>query len=141
MGGIPCSREVEMQKRMGKALRELRKKTTGKLNDGSSVGGKKHRLTDLCMDKLQTYYGNAIRRNVKPGVLTSDEAKKQIKIMQNDILAVLYHSCSIPEKERHKHCPSGENSWCQFKRTGSFENKDHHLTQYFRIFFTQSSND
>ena len=88
-----------MQKRMGKALRELRKKTTGKLNDGSSVGGKKHRLTDFCMDKLQTYYGNAIRRNVKPGVLTSDEAKKQIKIMQNDILAVLYHSCSIPEKE------------------------------------------
>ena len=147
LGKADCARVMKLdcighvQKRMGKALRELRKKTTGKLNDGSSVGGKKHRLTDLSMDKLQTYYGNAIRRNVKPGVLTSDEAQKQIKIMQNDILAVLYHSCSIPEKERHKHCPSGENSWCQFKRTGSFENKDHHLTQYFRIFFTQSSND
>lgn len=136
LGKADCARVMKLdcighvQKRMGKALRELRKKSSGKLKDGSGVGGKKHRLTDLCIDKLQSY-GKAIRRNVKPGVLTSVEVKKQIKTMQNDIMAVLYHSCSIPEKERHQYCPLGNESWCQFKRTGSFENKDHHLDPVF----------
>ena len=59
LGKADCARVMKLdcighvQKRMEKALRELRKKTTDKLNDGLSVGGKKHRLTDLCMDKLQ----------------------------------------------------------------------------------------
>ena len=51
--------------------------------------------------------------------------------MQNDIMAVLYHSCNVSEKTRHQYCPSGKDSWCQFKRTGRFENKDHHLDPVF----------
>lgn len=121
----------DVQKRAGTALRELRKKTAGKLKDGLPVGGQKHRLTDSCIDKLQGYYGKAIRRNVKSGEISSDEAEKHIKAMQNDIMAVLYHSCNVSEKTRHQYCPSGKDSWCQFKRTGRFESKDHHLDPVF----------
>ena len=77
-----------VQKRMGTHLRELRKIST-KLNDGKSVKGRKHRLTDKAIDKLQTYYGNAIRANVKLGKLTSQQQKDQISVMQKAIMAVL----------------------------------------------------
>ena len=136
-GKADCPRVMKLdcighvQKRAGTALRELRKKTAGKLKDGLPVGGRKHRLTDSCIDKLQGYYGKAIRRNVKSGEISSDEAEKHIKAMQNDIMAVLYHSCNVSEKTRHQYCPSGKDSWCQFKRTGRFENKDHHLDPVF----------
>lgn len=46
-----------VQKRAGTALREFRKKNAGKLKDGLPVGGRKHRLTDSCIDKLQKYNG------------------------------------------------------------------------------------
>lgn len=137
LGTVDCPRVMKLdcighvQKRAGTALREFRKKNSGKLKDGLPVGGRKHRLTDNCVDKLQSNYGKAIRRNVKPGDLSSDEAKEQIKKMQNDIMAVLYHSCNISEKKRHKYCPSGKDSWCQYQRSGTFENKDHHLDPVF----------
>lgn len=68
---------------------------------------------------------------MKSGEISSEEAEKHIKAMQNDIMAVLYHSCNVSEKTRHQYCPSGKDSWCQFKRTGRFENKDHHLDPVF----------
>ena len=96
-----------VQKRMGTHLRELRKKQP-KLKDGKSVNGRKHRLTDKTLDKIQTYYGNAIRANVKPGTLTPQEQNEQVKVMQKAILAVLYHTYEISDKkERHKYCPPG----------------------------------
>lgn len=56
------------------------------------------------MDKLQTYYGNAIRANVKPGKLSVEEQKSQIVVMQKAIMAVLYHSCELSDQtERHTH--------------------------------------
>ena len=137
VGKADCPRVMKLdcighvQKRAGTALRELRKKTAGKLKDGLPIGGRKHRLTDNCIDKLQGYYGNAIRRNVKSGEITSEEAEQHIKAMQNDIMAVLYHSCNVPDETRHQYCPPGKDSWCKFKRTGKFENKDHHLDPVF----------
>lgn len=69
------------------------------------------------MDKLQTYYGNAIRANVKPGKLSAEEQKSQIAVMQKAIMAVLYHTCELSdEKKRHKFCPEGVGSWCSYKR-------------------------
>ena len=86
-------------------LHELRKKQP-KLKDRKSVKGSKHRLADKNLDKLQTYYGNAIRANVKPGRLTPQEQKEQIEVMQKAILTVLYHTCEIENnKKRHKYCP------------------------------------
>ena len=52
---------------------------------------------DKVIDKLQTYYGNAIRANVKPGKLTFQQQKDQICITQKAIMAVLYHSCELQD--------------------------------------------
>ncbi|CAB3980863.1 Hypothetical predicted protein [Paramuricea clavata] len=119
---------------MGTHLRELRQKHN-KLKDGKSVKGSKHRVTDKAMDKLQTYYGNAIRANVKPGKLSAEEQKSQIAVMQKAIMAVLYHTCELSdETERHKYCPEGADSWCSYKRQGTLKRKDHHLDAVFLDF-------
>ena len=140
-GQADCNRVMKLdcvghvQKRVGTTLRELRKKTSGKLKDGLPVGGRKHRLTDKAIDKLQQYYGRAIRKNTQPEELIPEEADKVIKQMQNDIKAVLFHSCCIESNdERHKYCPPGKDSWCKYKRTGTFENNDHHLAAVFLEF-------
>ena len=53
-----------IQKRLGKGLRELQKKLGSELlSDGKPLCGK-GRLTDEYMDRLQNYYGIAIRSNV-----------------------------------------------------------------------------
>ena len=137
-GEANCSRVFKLdcighvQKRMGTHLRELRKKKQTKLKDGKSVKGSKHRLTDKAIDKLQTYYGNAIRANVKPDKLSAEEQKSQIAVIQKAIMAVLYHTCKISdETERHKYCPKGVDSWCSYQRNGTFKRKDHHLDEVF----------
>ena len=137
-GEISCSRVMKLdcighvQKRMGSHLRELRKRNSGKkLADGKPIAGRKHRLTDKAIDKLQTYYGKAIRSNVSPGYLTADMQKEKIEAMQKSIMAVLYHSCDIPAQRRHQFCPEGENSWCSYKRVSKTETKDHHLDEVF----------
>ena len=79
---------------------------------------------------MKKYYGRAIRNNTKKGELTTEETERAIKAMQNEIKAGLYHSGKLPDKERHKYCPS--NSWCSYKRTGKpIENKGHHLDPVF----------
>ena len=72
-----------VQKRMGNSFERTEKRST-KLKDGKSVKGSKHRLTDKAIDKLQTYYGNDIRANVKPGKLTSQQEKDQVSVMQKN---------------------------------------------------------
>ena len=52
------------------------------------------------MDKLQVYYGLAIRRNV--GNLSGMK-----------IFAGLYHSASSDTNPQHDSCPK-ENSWCKY---------------------------
>lgn len=52
-----------MQKRMGTRLRTLKRlKGKTKLADNKPIGGK-GRLTDVGIDKIQIFYGLAIRRN------------------------------------------------------------------------------
>ena len=120
-------------------LHELRKKQP-KLKDGKSVKGSKHRLTDKNLDNLETYYENAIRANVKPGTLTPQEQKEQIEVMEKAILAVLYHTCEIGNnKERHKYCAPGPDSWCTHRRDtlkekyrrGTIKRKDCNLDTFF----------
>lgn len=136
-GEVECDRAMKLdcighvQKRMGTHLRDLRKREK-KLKDGKSVKGSKHRLTDKAIDKLTTYYGNAIRGTVKLGKLTAEQQKSQIVVMQQAIMAALYHSCElIDPNERHKFCPDGNDSWCSYKRQGTLERKDHHLDPVF----------
>lgn len=85
-----------IQKRMGSNLRTYKKNMKGKkLSDGVGVGGR-GRLTDAFVDKLQNYYGSAIRNN-----------SSNLQGMQDAIWAIFHHCItgSEPLSEQHKLCP------------------------------------
>lgn len=97
-----------IQKRMGSRLRKLCKDMKGvKLSDNKIIRGK-GRLTDDTIDKLQNYYGLAIRRNVN-----------SVESMTKDIWAIYFHKLSTDEEPQHGLCPDGENSWCGYKKAQS----------------------
>ncbi|KAK7104241.1 hypothetical protein V1264_018995 [Littorina saxatilis] len=76
-----------VQKRMGNRLRSLKKRNKGQvLSDGKPIGGQR-RLTDAVCDKLQTYYGNAIRGN-----------KGDLVEMRKAVWAVFFHKGSTDTK-------------------------------------------
>ena len=92
---LDCTGHV--QKRLGTALRELRNKTKKEIERRKSVGGKLgHRLSDKTIDKLQEYYGKAIRRNVSRNAKSEQEINSAIISMQVAIFAVLYHGVMLP---------------------------------------------
>jgi len=84
-----------VQKRVGTRLRELKKKTKG-------LGGR-GKLTDVVIDRLQNYYGVAVRSNVG-----------NLKDMQSGVMAALFHVASSKDNNYHAHCPTGPESWCKF---------------------------
>ncbi|GBM48563.1 hypothetical protein AVEN_184581-1 [Araneus ventricosus] len=86
-----------VQKRVGSRLRKLKKKTKG-------FGGK-GKLTDKFIDKLQNYYGIAIRSNAG-----------SIEKMQSAVIAAFFHCCSSNRNLMHGQCPDGKDSWCRYKR-------------------------
>lgn len=84
---------------MGSRLRELKRKTKGqKLADGKVLGGRK-RLSDTQIDKLQNYYGLAIRR----GVTSVEEMKR-------NIWATYFHKLSSNDNPQHGLCPKEKDS-------------------------------
>lgn len=94
-----------IQKRMGSRLRRLCKAMKGKkLSDGKIIRGK-GRLTDATIDKLQNYYGLAIRRN-----------SNNLQNMIRDVWSIYFHKLSTNENPQHGLCPKGEESWCQYNR-------------------------
>lgn len=86
-----------VQKRVGCRLRKLKKTVRG-------LGGK-GKLTDVLIDRLQNYYGIAIRTNVG-----------DLQAMKQATLASLFHCSSTDETPRHGLCPLGPESWCGFNR-------------------------
>ena len=96
-----------IQKRMGSNLRNYKKNMKSKkLCDGFGVGGR-GRLTDLFVDKLQNYYGAAIRNN-----------PSNLQGMQDAIWAI-YHHCIIgkePLTQQHRFCPKNSTSWCRYQQ-------------------------
>ena len=86
-----------VQKRVGTALRKLKKENKG-------LGGK-GKLTDSLIDKLQNYYGIAIRSN-----------SGNLYGMKSSICASLFHCISSGNRNLHNHCPDGPASWCRFKQ-------------------------
>ncbi|GFV78530.1 uncharacterized protein TNCV_1888361 [Trichonephila clavipes] len=85
-----------IQKR-GTRLRKLKKNTKG-------LGGK-GKLTDKFVDKLQNYYGIAIRSNV--GCLEK---------MHSAVLVAFFHCCFSNQNPMHGQCPAGKDSWCKYKQ-------------------------
>ena len=95
-----------VQKRLGKALRDLKQKHGGscKLSDGKAIGGR-GRLTDKLIDSLQNFYGKAVRENAGDW-----------RSMSRAIWASFCHRGSSEDKHRHDFCPPGAGSWCGFQR-------------------------
>ena len=85
-----------VQKGMGRSLREYKRKNRGsKLSDGKTVG-RSERLTDEVVDKIQNFYGQAIRNN-----------RGDLEGMKNDIWAIYGHTIcdECPLEVQHSRCP------------------------------------
>ena len=94
-----------IQKRIGSRLRDLKIKYKGqKLTDGKFISGK-GRLTDAAINKLQNYFGIAVRENLD-----------SIYSMKKCILASLFHNSSIEDDRRHRFCPRSKDSWCSWQK-------------------------
>lgn len=114
-----------VQKRLGTALRNYKKnvKMAGlKMSDGGKVDGR-GRLTDNFVDRMQKYYGRAIRENAG-----------DLHQMKNSVWAIYHHmikddSCSL--EEQHKLCPKGEGTWCKFWKAPEEYKEDNHLPCVF----------
>ena len=95
-----------VQKRVGSRLRNLVKDMRGKkLSDGKPLSGK-GRLTMKAINKLQNYYGMAIRQNTS-----------SVYLMKKSVAAVLFH-CSQHKSldDQHKFCPRTPDSWCKYQQ-------------------------
>lgn len=93
---LECVRHV--QKRVGTSLRKLKR-------DVKRLGGK-GKLTQCLVDKLQNYYGIAIRSNVG-----------DLEGMKKAINACLFHCIATKEETHmHIHYPDWKDSWCRFKK-------------------------
>ncbi|EDO33469.1 predicted protein [Nematostella vectensis] len=74
--------------------------------DGSNI------MPDAMIDKLQIYYGIAIRSNLD-----------DLKGMKKAIYATLFHCASNDKVVLHDYCPDGSNSWCGYKRDSANKTK------------------
>lgn len=69
--------------------------------------GGKNKLTDHFIDKLQNYYGIAIR-----------QCAGDLEKMQQNTIAALYHCAFSKTNELpHNQCPIGVSSWCKYQRS------------------------
>ncbi|GFU25628.1 uncharacterized protein TNCV_3621941 [Trichonephila clavipes] len=64
------------------------------------------RLTDAEIDKLQRYYGLAIRNN-----------SGNLSAMKQAIWAIFFHKISTDLNPQHGLCPLGDDSWCGYNRS------------------------
>lgn len=105
-----------VQKRLGSRLRRLRNEYKGKrLEDGKALGGQ-GRLSEKEIDRLQSYYGQAIRNNLH-----------SLEDMQKAVYAALLHRASTDAVPLHHFCPTGVSSWCKFNKSKvTGENYEHH---------------
>ena len=87
------------QKRLGTALRKLTKE--------KKLGGK-GKLTATLIDKMQNYFGIALRENCT-----------SVEKMEKSIWATLYHLAASDSRPIHGNCPEGPSSWCSYNRAKS----------------------
>ncbi|GFU35132.1 uncharacterized protein TNCV_174381 [Trichonephila clavipes] len=86
-----------IQKRVGTRLRKLKSRNKGLKGKG--------KLTDGLINKLQNYYGIAIRSNIG-----------NLEKMRSAVIAAFFHCCSSKHQPKHGQCPVGDESWCKFQR-------------------------
>ena len=94
-----------VQKRMGTRIRRLKASyKKQKLSDGKGLDGR-GRLTDDMIDRIQNYYGMAIRQNTT-----------NVSDMRKTVWALFFHVSSTDENPQHMLCPKGTESWCKYNR-------------------------
>ena len=95
--------------------------------DGKSVGGTRC-LTDKVVDRIQTYYGYAIRNN-----------KGNEGNMVRAIWDIFYHMMIRPPDEsaaaQHLYCPDGNDSWCKYKKDHAFNTNSYDRTKCLPFVF------
>ncbi|GFU37740.1 uncharacterized protein TNCV_1466101 [Trichonephila clavipes] len=97
---------VHVEKRMGTQLRVLKLKMKGKkLSDKKKTLGRRGRLINAAIDKLQRYYGLAIRNNID-----------SINSMKRAIWATYFHKASTDAYPQHTLCPTNEDTWYGYNR-------------------------
>ncbi|GFU41527.1 uncharacterized protein TNCV_2792541 [Trichonephila clavipes] len=89
-----------IQKSVGTKLRKLKSKR-------KDLGGQ-GKLTDAFIDKLQNYYGIAIRDNVN-----------NLQGMQHKVIAAFFNCCSNAKQQMHGQCPVTPDSWCKCQQAVS----------------------
>ena len=93
-------------KRLGTALRKL---STQSKKKGVTLGGRGWgKLTHSAIVKLTAYFGVAIRAH-----------PNNLDDMTDAVFATYYHAISTDDTPQHERCPSGEDSWCFFKRAAA----------------------
>ncbi|KAJ8685409.1 hypothetical protein QAD02_021202 [Eretmocerus hayati] len=80
---------------------------------GVTLGGRKSgSLTDHVIDKLASFYRNAIVENIL-----------HVNLMKSAILATLSHYKSKDNAPTHHLCPQGKNSWCWYNKAEAYGKK------------------
>ena len=78
---------------------------------------------------MKRSYGKAFRNNVNRDINSVEERDAAVQVVQTEIMAGLYHSMKLRNKERHKYCPN--NSWCRYNKKIPCPDKPHHLDPVF----------
>ena len=117
-------------------MRKLKSTKKGPLSDGKKLG-RKGRLTDKMINKLQNYFGIAIRQS----------AGKTVFEMKKAIGAVLFHCFEASDLDlKHQMCPREADSWCKYQadkqnNTTTYKDKLSNFKEIIRPIFTDLSND
>ena len=90
---------------MGSALHSLVVEYKGEFLSDSKKSSGTGRHTKKVIDKLQNYYGMAIRSNVG-----------DLRGMMMAVQATLHHMTSTDDRPVHYMCPEGENSCCSYNK-------------------------
>lgn len=110
-----------VQKRMGTRLRTLKQKSKKeKLSDGKPLCGK-NRLTNAAIQKLQTFYGLAIRRNTH-----------SLADMTKSVWATYFHVQSTNQNPTHQLCPTDETTWCKYNKS-ALDNTTYDHNKHFHL--------
>ncbi|XP_072180863.1 uncharacterized protein [Diadema setosum] len=111
-------------RKSGNHSQEFRK-LLNKRGAGRGAGCLHGNADEGTVGRLSKLYRNTVRSGSR-GIIRNDEDKaRATKNLQEAILAILYHSCKVDDEIRHQYCP--DNAWCEYRKHGKMEDKDHHL--------------
>ena len=128
-----------IQKRLDSRLRKLKSTKKSPLSDGKTLGGK-GRLTDKMINKLQNYFGIAIRQS----------AGKTVFEMKKVIGAVQFHCSEAFDLDlKHQMSPREADNWCKYQadkqnNTATYKDKQGlpaAVKEIIRPIFMDLSND